>query len=207
MGLHQDRNSSGHTILRRISCWQLPAAFIVSSGIFELFGDTTRTWLQYDREAILDAELWRLISGHFVHLGLSHYILNALGLILVWLLVGMHFTTRQWLIVSVVSIAGVSLGLILFNPQIVWYVGMSGFLHGLLFAGVVMALRTVPREAMLIGVVIFLKIAFEQSFGPLPGSEQSAGGNVVVDAHLYGALAGLGAAAVFWKIIPSKPPT
>ena len=34
------------------------------------------------------------------------------------------------------------------------------------------------------------KIIFEQIYGPLPGSEQSAGGPVVVDAHLYGAIAG-----------------
>jgi rhomboid family GlyGly-CTERM serine protease len=194
-------------MLRRISCWRFPAILITASGIFELFGDKTRALLQYDRVAIADAEAWRLISGQFVHLGTSHFLLNALGLILVWLLVGIYCTTRQWLIVTAASIAGVSAGLWIFNADIVWYVGMSGFLHGLLAAGIVMGSRTAPREVVLIGIVVLIKLGFEQSFGPLPGSEKSAGGHVLVDAHLYGALAGLAAAAVFWIRNPSKPPT
>jgi hypothetical protein len=52
---------------------------------------------------------------------------------------------------------------------------------------------------MVIGVAVLMKIMFEQLIGPLPGSEQSAGGDVVVNAHLYGVLAGVAAAAVFWN--------
>ena len=207
MGLDQDRNTSGQAVLRRVSCWRLPAVLIIVGGVFELLGDSGRAWLQYDRVAILDAEIWRLISGHLVHLGLGHYLLNAFGLILVWLLVGMHFTSRQWLVVTAVAIAGVDTGLWIFNPQMVWYVGMSGFLHGLLAAGVVKGFQNAPREALIVGMVVFGKIVYEQLMGPLPGSEHSAGGNVVVDAHLYGALAGLGIAAVFWNIKPAMPPT
>ncbi len=198
MGLDLDRNNSSLAFLRRISFWRIPAVLIILSGLLELSGEGARGWLQYDRVAIADLEVWRLVTGHFVHLGLSHYLLNALGLILVWLLVGMHYSGRQWLIVTAVAIAGVNAGLWFFNPQVVWYVGMSGFLHGLLVAGIVKAFQTVPREAIAIGVVVIAKILYEQQVGPLPGSEQSAGGNVVVDAHFYGALAGLCVAAVFW---------
>ena len=207
MGLDQDRNNSSLANLRRISGWRLPAVLIIASGIFELFGDSGRVWLQYDRVAIWDAEFWRLMSGHFVHLGFGHYLLNALALILVWLIVGAYFTGRQWLIVTAVSIAAVDAGLWLFNPQVVWYVGMSGFLHGLLAAGIVKGFQFLPREAVLGGMVVLSKIVYEQMLGPFPGSEQSAGGDVVVDAHLYGALAGLGIAAVFWNSKPAKPPT
>jgi len=206
MGLGQDRNNSSLAILRRISRWQLPAVLVVISGIFELFGDTGRALLQFDRLAILDLEIWRLLTGHLVHLGPSHWLLNTFGLILVWLLVGMHFTSWQWLIVTVISIAGVDAGLWFFDSQLVWYVGMSGFLHGILAAGVVKGFQTVPREALMVGVAVLIKILYEQLIGPLPGSEQSASGNVVVDAHLYGALAGLCIAAVFWKKDRAKLP-
>ena len=206
MGLGQDRNNSSLAILRRISGWQLPALLVVISGIFELFGDTGRALLQFDRLAILDLEIWRLLTGHLVHLGPSHWLLNTFGLILVWLLVGMHFTSWQWLIVTVISIAGVDAGLWFFDSQLVWYVGMSGFLHGILAAGVVKGFQTVPREALMVGVAVLIKILYEQLIGPLPGSEQSASGNVVVDAHLYGALAGLCIAAVFWKKDRAKSP-
>jgi rhomboid family GlyGly-CTERM serine protease len=207
MGLELDRNNWRLAFLRRIFCWRLPAFLIISSGIFELLGDGGRTWLQYDRVAIVDLEVWRLLTGHFVHLGLGHYVLNAVGLILVWLLVGMHFSGKQWLIVTAVSIAGVNAGLWLFNPQIVWYVGMSGFLHGLLAAGVVKGFQSAPREVLILGLVVSTKILYEQLIGPMPGSEQSAGGSVVVDSHLYGALAGAGIAAILWHYKPAKPPT
>jgi len=199
MGLDQDRKQTRFAVLPPLPLWQLPAVLIIVSGIFELFGDSGRLWLQYDRVAILDAELWRLLTGHLVHLGLNHYILNAIALILVWVAVGEYFTTRQWLIVTIVSITGVNAGLWLFDPQLIWYVGMSGFLHGLLAAGMVKGFQFLPREAVLGGLVVLAKIVYEQTLGPFPGSEQSAGGSVVVDSHLYGALAGLGVAAVFWN--------
>jgi len=206
MGLGQDQNNANLAILRRISYWWLPAVLIISSGLIELFGDAGRSFLRFDRAAISLAELWRLISGHFVHLGSNHFFLNAFGLILVWLFVGMHFTVRQWLIVIVVSIAGIDAGLWFFDPQLTWYVGMSGFLHGMLAAGIVKGFQAVPREAMLIGAAVLMKIMFEQLIGPLPGSEQSAGGDVVVNAHLYGVLAGVAAAAVFWNRDKAKSP-
>lgn len=199
MGLGLDRNQLSQVLLRRVSDWWLPAVMIAASGIFELFGDSGREWLQYDRIAILDGEFWRLLTGHFVHLGPGHYVLNAIAVFLVWVAVGEYFTNRQWLIVTVVTIAGVNAGLWLFNPGIVWYVGMSGFLHGVLMAGIVKGFQFLPREAVLGGMVVASKIVYEQVLGPMPGSEQSAGGDVVVDAHLYGALAGLAIAAVFWK--------
>ncbi len=207
MGLDQVRKQSRFAVLPPLSLWRLPVFLIVISGVFELFGDSGRAWLQYDRVAILDAELWRLLSGQLVHLGLSHYVLNAIALVLVWVAVGEYFTSRQWLILTAVSIAGIDAGLWLFNPELVWYVGMSGFLHGLLAAGIVKGFQFLPREAVLGGMVVLVKIVYEQMLGPMPGSEQSAGGNVVVDSHLYGALAGLGVAAVFWNSKQAKPPT
>jgi len=199
MGLGLDRNQLSQLILRHVSCWQFPAVLIFVSGIFELFGDPGRELLQYDRIAIADGELWRLVSGHFVHLGRSHYVLNAIAMLLVWLAVGEFLTRRQWIIVTAACIAGVNAGLWFLNPGIVWYVGMSGFLHGLLVAGIVRGYQFLPREAVLGGMVVLTKIVYEQMLGPMPGSEQSAGGDVVVDSHLYGALAGLAVAAVFWK--------
>ena len=39
-------------------------------------GDTVRLAGRYEREAVLDGELWRLVTGHLVHLGWSHTVLN-----------------------------------------------------------------------------------------------------------------------------------
>ncbi|MDH3547427.1 MAG: hypothetical protein OEN22_10020, partial [Gammaproteobacteria bacterium] len=68
--------------------------------------------------------------------------------------------------------------------------------HGILAAGIVAGLRLQHREAYLLGAVVVAKLAYEQLIGPMPGSEQSTGGAVIVAAHLYGALTGAVAGAV-----------
>ncbi len=40
-------------------------------------------------------------------------------------------------------------------------------------------------------VAIMLKLTWELFMGPIPGSESTAGGPVIVQAHLYGSMGGL----------------
>jgi hypothetical protein len=42
----------------------------------------------------------------------------------------------------------------------------------------------------MLAAVLVAKLIYEQCFGALPFSSVSTGGTVIVDAHLYGALAG-----------------
>jgi len=73
---------------------------------------------------------------------------------------------------------------------VIWYVGFSGTLHGLVIAGALADLRHYPKSAALLLILIIGKLVWEQISGALPGSESVAGGNVVVNAHLYGAIGG-----------------
>ena len=140
------------------------------------------------------------MSGHLVHLGTSHTVLNVAGLLLVWYLVGPALVTREWLWVIAGSTAGVSAGLWFINTQLIWYVGLSGVLHGLLAAGVIAQFRQRTFESSIIAAFVVGKIAYEQLLGPLPGSESSTGGNVVVDAHLYGLIGGTLVALVVIRV-------
>ena len=72
-------------------------------------------------------------------------------------------------------------------------------LHGWFAAGALAMTRdSAPRErrfgAILLALIV-LKLVYEQWLGPLPMTAESAGGPVVVDAHLFGALGGVVAAA------------
>jgi rhomboid family GlyGly-CTERM serine protease len=147
--------------------------------------------LRYDRADIAAGELWRLATGHFVHLGSTHLLLNIAGLAVVWLLIGTGFTQVGWVLVTALSVALIDLGFWFLDPGLQWYVGMSGLLHALLVAGIISQIREAPGESTALGLLVAAKITWEQVAGPLPGSEISAGGPVVVDAHLYGALAGI----------------
>jgi rhomboid family GlyGly-CTERM serine protease len=181
--------------------WVLPICITLAAVIVALGGDDGREYLRYDRSAISDGQLWRLVSGHIVHLGLSHLLLNLAGLLLVWYLVGSCLTAPQWALVLAVSLAGIDAGFWWLEPQLSWYVGLSGALHGLLAAGIVRSIGAGRTEPRILAAALILKLAYEQFYGPLPGSETSSGGDVVVAAHLYGALAGaLTGAAILIRV-------
>ena len=185
--------------LRRIAHWQVPLAFALVGAVAAAFGDAGRELLRYDRAAIADGEYWRLLSGHFAHLGYPHLLLNLAGLLLVWLLVGRLYSTRRWILVAAISVLAMDAGFWFLDAGMRWYVGLSGMLHGLLLAGAIREIRSLPGESMVICVVVVAKLAYEQLAGPLPGSESAAGGAVVVNSHLYGAIGGALAALVFWR--------
>lgn len=179
--------------------WLLPAAVFVIALLLELWGDGGRLVARYSREGIAGGEVWRLVSGHLVHLGWSHFLMNVLAFAGIWLLVGASFSLRQWLLIFLLVIAGIDIGFWLFEPQLRWYVGLSGVLHGLLLAGLLASWRSRPAESALLGALLAAKLIYEQIHGPLPGSAATAGGAVVVNAHLYGAVAGVAACAL-WQV-------
>lgn len=188
MGLQLDRKVNTKRGHRH---WFLPAAIVAISGLIEAGGDPAREWLRYDRAAIEGGEIWRLLSGHFAHLGPTHLALNLAGLILVWALVGSRLPVTVWLAIVSFVVAFISGCFWFFDQNLSWYVGLSGLLHGLLISGACAGLTRWRAESITMFALVFGKIIYEQIAGPLPGSELTSGGSVVVNAHLYGAIAGL----------------
>jgi rhomboid family GlyGly-CTERM serine protease len=135
---------------------------------------------------------------------MTHLILNIAGLAVVWLLVGAGHSLLNWIFVIASSLAVIDLCFWFLDPGLSWYVGMSGLLHALLVAGIVTRFPVAKGESLALAALIAGKIAWEQLAGPLPGSEISAGGAVVVNAHLYGAIAGILAAGVLHVITPRR---
>jgi rhomboid family GlyGly-CTERM serine protease len=152
-------------------------------------GESWAVALRYER-ALLWAEPWRFLTGHWVHLGPSHLWQNLLGgvLITLWLGRGLPRGAGLWLLPFLAL--GVSWGLYWREPQLVWYVGLSGVLYGLLLAGVIPLLSWRRPELVLLFWGVLLKVGHEQWAGPSSWVEESVGGPVVVAAHLYGAFWG-----------------
>jgi len=152
--------------------------------------------LRFDRDAIAAGQIWLLLTGNFVHLGTSHLLMNLAGFVLVVALVWSRFDWKQWVLITLFSSLVVGIGLYLLDEDVFWYVGFSGTLHGLVIAGSLADLRFYPKSAGLLLLLVVGKLGWEQFAGALPGSESVAGGTVVVNAHLYGAIGGAIAAAV-----------
>ena len=163
---------------------------LLALGIIAI-GDQLSHTLQYDSVAISNGELWRIVTAHLVHLGWSHLGLNLAGLALIFLFFAQCVPIRFWWVAFFVCALGISVLVYFLNPEIRWYVGLSGVLHGLFVIAGIMDIRVRKWEGIFFTVVILGKVIYEQVAGPLPGSEEAAGGPVLVDAHFYGATIGL----------------
>jgi len=158
--------------------------------VLGLIDTSNQNILRFDRPAILSYQLWRIITAHLVHLGWSHLLMNLAGLVMVFFFFGTFLKNSQWFFIFFISALGTSLLLLQLNPQLVWYVGLSGVLHGFFIAGGIADIKVNPKEAYVFLALIIGKLIWEQIYGPLPGSEATAGGHVLVDAHLFGAIWG-----------------
>jgi len=151
--------------------------------------------LRYDRQAIAGGEWWRLVTGNLVHFDFAHLGMNLAGFALLWWLFVADARPRDWLAVAALAALAVGLGLYVFDPALGWYVGLSGVEHGGWAAAGVFALRRWPLEGVVTLALLGAKTAAEQLHGPLLGPALDPRLAVVVDAHLYGAVAGLATAA------------
>lgn len=169
----------------------LPVALAVISLAAMIGGFEALYWLRYEREGILNGQVWRLLTGHLMHLGWPHLLLNLAGLALLWIIFGRLLSFARWIVALTCCALGVSLGLLLFHPELDWYVGMSGVLHGMFVIGAVAGIRSGYRAEWLLLGLLTLKLAWEQIQGATSATTEFIGGAVIVDAHLYGAITGL----------------
>jgi rhomboid family GlyGly-CTERM serine protease len=157
----------------------------------------------YDRSLILGGQLWRIVTGHWVHFSASHLFWNLVILVPagVWLERRSAFALRCTLLLSPLAI---SLALLAFVPSLAQYAGISGVASGVLVALAVHGLRTEPRAQLLwLGVLVLFgaKVAVETfGHGPLNPELATRGITSVPLAHLVGAAVGVIA------VLRSSPP-
>lgn len=156
-----------------------------------LGGDALRLAWRYQRDAIAAGEWWRFVTAHFVHLDAGHALLNSAGLVLLWALFARALRPAAWSLVLLLSIAAIGAGFWWWQPQLKWYVGASGLLHGAFAAGALAQARRGDRIAGVALLVLVGKLAWERWQGPLPLENPDL---VITAAHRYGALGGVLAA-------------
>lgn len=174
--------------------------YLVLVLVLTLAGEVPRDGLRYERELVAAGEWWRVLSGNFVHLGAGHLLLDVTGLALLLLFFRDVFSPRDWILATTVGALVVGAGLWFLQPQVSNYLGISGVLHTLLFAGLLLSFRYNP----LINGAVFAAMSWrlwseQQPTYDVHAMQDLIGGAVLVDAHLYGALAALPVTALLWR--------
>lgn len=153
-------------------------------------------YLRYDADLVSELQLWRFLSGHWVHANWIHFALNMAGFVLCVMLTGISWSLWQWLARIMILSSTISVCFYIWNSDIGWYVGFSGVLFGLY---VLAARATLSKQAMMSSILlvfIALKIVLEQWSSVKITSNELIGVPVLVDAHLYGVLSAVSMIAV-----------
>ena len=140
--------------------------------------------LEWQRSAIAEGQWGRLLSAHFAHLDAHHLLFNLLGLVLVVELLMDDWSGRELLTLILASALGTSLLLWFCEPQVQWYAGLSGLLHGL-WAGAALQ-GCISRRSTLHAVALLALVVklgwLNHGAGAMP---------VLPIAHVYGAASGI----------------
>jgi rhomboid family GlyGly-CTERM serine protease len=185
-----------HGLLRSLNCDGRCGPALLAACLLlvlpALGGEPVRLLLRYERRALAAGQCWRLLTAHLVHLDLRHALLNSLGLILMWALFARDYAPKAWAAILLGATAAIDAGLWLADSTVLWYVGSSGVLHGVMAAGALAHVRARERDGWPLAGLLAVKLAYEHWVGALPFAGTQA---VVVNAHLYGVLGGAVAAA------------
>jgi rhomboid family GlyGly-CTERM serine protease len=192
----------------RFADWVAPLGLSGLLLALLLGGAQVTAALRYERIAVLQGQWWRLVTGHLVHSDAVHLAWNVLGIVIVWGLFAREYRLRDWGVILLVSTAAVGAGFLAFEPQLDWYVGFSGVLHGAMAAGLVAWLRTARDPLTALVTVLFAaKLAWEHTHGALPFTSATLSLPVIHQAHTYGAIGGLAAALLINRRGRSRKPS
>jgi rhomboid family GlyGly-CTERM serine protease len=185
---------------KALPSYSVPLAIGIMAAALELGGEPVRLALRYQRDAIAAGEFWRLASGHLVHLGVSHMLMNVAALAVLWFVLSPYLKTPDWVASALASMAAIDAGLYFVDDQVLWYVGLSGMLHGFWASASVMAIGQRRIEGLVLGLLLIGKLLYESMAGSVGLTAAIAGGAVVTEAHAWGALGGFSSALVLRAI-------
>jgi len=156
-----------------------------------LLGEPAWQLFRFERQGLLEGEWWRWWTGHWVHFGVKHLLVNLLGLALLVVLVSPWLRPLHLIFLAVVTSSVISGALWLFHPNLEVYVGLSGVCAGIWAAGAVAGMRGGHYLAFLLFLLLLLRLLLDYFLPSEQSGFFSISGRVIVEAHLYGAVSGV----------------
>lgn len=153
--------------------------------VFFLVNDYVEEYLIYDVNAVNNFQFWRFFSANFLHTNLYHMLLNLSAFILIYYLYENNFSFELYIFLFISLCFSITISIYFFSKEIIYYVGLSGVLHGLLIYSLYLE-RTKVSYFMII--LVYGKVLYEQIIGSNREIEILIDAKVAVDAHFYGVL-------------------
>lgn len=163
----------------------------IAFAVENIMGEAVTNGFVYQRQLIAQGEVWRLVTGHFLHTNGFHLLLNLAALIMLWALHGRFYSIKNYCALFLLCALFTSISLYCFNASLIQYVGLSGVLHGIFVFGAIMDISAKDKTGYVLFIGVWLKIAHEQVYGASTDVSALIEASVAVDAHLWGAVGGL----------------
>ena len=165
-------------------------------------------YLEYNRSLIQGGELWRFVTGHFVHWSIAHFFLDSF----VFLMIGFYFEPKlgnAYPFSLVLSIFSISLSMLLFDGNMELYRGISGLVNTQYICALFILFTKKHGNIWddilnwILGLGILVKVVFETIFHSPFMKTDSLGymGEVAPLAHNVGFSVG---AIIFFYLIAKK---
>jgi rhomboid family GlyGly-CTERM serine protease len=166
--------------------------FVAVLLVLGFFHEAINAQLEYNYLGITQGQIWRLLSGHFVHLNFSHAVLNATGLVLCIAIFGSPRNLVDGCIYLLIMALFISAGLFIFSPNVAYYLGFSGLLHAVTIHYLVLGYS---KNRLFYGLALLgmaAKLASEQlSVFDVFYLKALIGDQIINESHLYGAIGAL----------------
>ena len=169
----------------------------ILSLVFYCSGDAA-AFLQYDRSAIANGEAWRIITGHFAHWSLDHFLWCTITFLVLGSICE-KLNKKGFIISLAASAIIIPFACWFLAPGMILYRGLSGLCSSIFILGSGLMIRNalVDREWLHVilpaagGVLFFAKILYEFIYGQTLFVQSNELFSPVPLAHLVGGIVGL----------------
>lgn len=181
--------------IKSLPDWRYVAIIIPITALLQAIGPEH---LRYERDWVQTGQIWRIVTGHWVHVGWVHWFLNSFSLVVMVILTTPAWSVPRWIINTVGLAIGISILMTLFNPEVKDMAGHSGVLYGLFILGALSLYAEDRLIAILVIFAILLKVCMEQFDFYDFNTSAFIGARVIVDSHMYGVFSAI-AIALGWS--------
>jgi rhomboid family GlyGly-CTERM serine protease len=171
--------------MRKLIPYRFSLLLVALSFLVMTFSSTLQEIFRYQSAAVSQGEVWRIFTANLCHSNWNHWLLNMLGL----MIMDLFFRPVLNESLRVMILLFTMLGSVLFLHLLIdinWYVGLSGALHGYIFAGSILSWDTAKKTNAIILAFVLGKVIVENIWQINNSTEKLIAANVVEESHLFG---------------------